>query len=363
MVITSKSRHCIQPKHPRTCFVVCRIFYCLKLGIGFSSKELALVFDVKKTIGFVTIVIFRKRLEQENGEKYILEIFVLNRGNRRGHTFHLTMSSGGKNGIVSFLFFLLFFSPPPSAAQLTDSNIGHESYARFTPTMAMIIAGLVVALFFMGFFSIYLRNCSRSGGNGSSVRPVNVGAWRGRRDEMRGLEASVIETFPTMVYSEVKVHKIGKGALECAVCLNEFEDDETLRLIPKCDHVFHAECIDPWLASHVTCPVCRANLATQPGDPVSQLIELDNTVIELNFEAQNNDNDLEITELGDPVSQPIELDNTVIELDLEAQNNDNNLEIREERGENQNINTITSDVEAQVSLEGLFHESTKNGAD
>ncbi|MBA0611814.1 hypothetical protein Godav_012471, partial [Gossypium davidsonii] len=228
------------------------------------------------------------------------------------------MSSGGKNGIVSFLFFLLFFSPPPSAAQLTDSNIGHESYARFTPTMAMIIAGLVVALFFMGFFSIYLRNCSRSGGNGSSVRPANVGAWRGRRDEMRGLEASVIETFPTMVYSEVKVHKIGKGALECAVCLNEFEDDETLRLIPKCNHVFHAECIDPWLASHVTCPVCRANLATQPGDPVSQ---------------------------------PTELDNTVIELDLEAQNNDNDLEIREERRENQNIDTINSDLEAQVSLE------------
>nr|KJB26462.1 hypothetical protein B456_004G242900 [Gossypium raimondii] len=228
------------------------------------------------------------------------------------------MSSGGKNGIVSFLFFLLFFSPPPSAAQLTDSNIGHESYPRFTPTMAMIIAGLVVALFFMGFFSIYLRNCSRSGGNGSSVRPVNVGAWRGRRDEMRGLEASVIETFPTMVYSEVKVHKIGKGALECAVCLNEFEDDETLRLIPKCNHVFHAECIDPWLASHVTCPVCRANLDTQPGDPVSQ---------------------------------PTELDNTVIELDLEAQNNDNDLEIREERRENQNINIINSDVEARVSLE------------
>ncbi|KAH7655537.1 Zinc finger RING/FYVE/PHD-type protein [Dioscorea alata] len=76
----------------------------------------------------------------------------------------------------------------------------------------------------------------------------------------------VLFTFPTFVYSEVKDHKIGKGSLECAVCLSEFEDDESLRLLPKCDHVFHSDCIDAWLAAHVTCPVCRSNLV--PGsDP------------------------------------------------------------------------------------------------
>jgi E3 ubiquitin-protein ligase ATL6/9/15/31/42/55 len=65
------------------------------------------------------------------------------------------------------------------------------------------------------------------------------------------------------VYSEVKTQKLGKGELECAICLNEFEDDETLRLLPKCDHVFHPHCIGAWLEAHVTCPVCRANLAEQ----------------------------------------------------------------------------------------------------
>ena len=81
--------------------------------------------------------------------------------------------------------------------------------------------------------------------------------------------------------------KIGKGALECAVCLNEFEDDERLRLIPKCDHVFHPECIDAWLASHTTCPVCRANLVPEPGETVSRLAELDR--LELDLEGQNDD--------------------------------------------------------------------------
>ena len=85
-------------------------------------------------------------------------------------------------------------------------------------------------------------------------------------DIARGLNSSDIERFPTFVYSAVKAHKKGKEGLECAVCLNEFEDDETLRLLPKCNHVFHSDCIDLWLAFHVTCPVCRANLTPKPGE-------------------------------------------------------------------------------------------------
>ncbi|XWS64576.1 hypothetical protein CRYUN_Cryun05aG0015400 [Craigia yunnanensis] len=206
------------------------------------------------------------------------------------------MLYNAKHGIVS-LFFLLFLllSPPLSTAQPTNRNNEPYSYARFSPSMAIIIAVLITALFFMGILSIYIRNCSQTNANGSTVRPSTGGDGRSRRG-MRGLEASVIETFPTMVYSEVKVHKIGKEALECAVCLNEFEDDETLRLIPKCDHVFHPECIDAWLASHTTCPVCRANLAPQTGDSVSQPTELNNTATELDLEAQNGGGDSETEE-------------------------------------------------------------------
>lgn len=112
----------------------------------------------------------------------------------------------------------------------------------------------------MAFFSVYIRHCNDSQSN--AVRPLSSAAARSRRAG-RGLDPALIETFPTLVYSEVKEHKIGKSALECAVCLSEFEDHETLRLIPKCDHVFHPDCIDAWFVSHTTCPVCRANLAPE----------------------------------------------------------------------------------------------------
>jgi E3 ubiquitin-protein ligase ATL6/9/15/31/42/55 len=47
------------------------------------------------------------------------------------------------------------------------------------------------------------------------------------------------------------------------VCLAEFADADELRILPACCHVFHPDCIDPWLAGAVTCPLCRADL-TEP---------------------------------------------------------------------------------------------------
>ncbi|OAY42241.1 E3 ubiquitin-protein ligase ATL6 [Manihot esculenta] len=188
-----------------------------------------------------------------------------------------------QRGIFSLSIIFLLASPFAVAQTPSDSQDPY-GYARVTPSMAIIIVVLIAALFLMGFFSIYIRHCSSSSG-GASVRALANGGRSRRAAASRGLDPAVIGTFPTLVYSEVKGLKIGKGALECAVCLCEFEDDETLRLIPKCDHVFHPDCIDLWLASHTTCPVCRANLTPQPGDPPPQLTD---ATPESDIEAQND---------------------------------------------------------------------------
>ncbi|KAF8411404.1 hypothetical protein HHK36_003953 [Tetracentron sinense] len=171
---------------------------------------------------------------------------------------------------------LLLLSPVvPFAAAQSEAGPPPNPYAfnaKFSPSMAIIIVVLISAFFFMGFFSIYIRQCTEVR-DGRSVRPVIGGTGRSRIGP-RGLDPAVIEMFPTFLYSVVKGLKIGKGTLECAVCLNEFEDDETLRLLPKCDHVFHPECIDAWLASHTTCPVCRANLVPEPGEVAVATIQI-----------------------------------------------------------------------------------------
>ncbi|GER57258.1 RING/U-box superfamily protein [Striga asiatica] len=45
---------------------------------------------------------------------------------------------------------------------------------------------------------------------------------------------------------------------QCPVCLSAFAEGEEIRLLGACRHAFHEACVDMWLYSHSSCPVCRA---------------------------------------------------------------------------------------------------------
>ncbi|GFP90149.1 RING-H2 finger protein atl33 [Phtheirospermum japonicum] len=45
---------------------------------------------------------------------------------------------------------------------------------------------------------------------------------------------------------------------QCPVCLSAFAEGEEIRQLGACKHAFHAACVDMWLYSHSSCPVCRA---------------------------------------------------------------------------------------------------------
>ncbi|KAK7318653.1 hypothetical protein RJT34_03358 [Clitoria ternatea] len=70
-----------------------------------------------------------------------------------------------------------------------------------------------------------------------------------------GLQQSFIDSITVFQYR--KDEGLIDGT-ECSVCLGEFEENESLRLLPKCSHAFHIPCIDTWLRSHKNCPLCRA---------------------------------------------------------------------------------------------------------
>ncbi|CAL4888835.1 unnamed protein product [Urochloa decumbens] len=54
--------------------------------------------------------------------------------------------------------------------------------------------------------------------------------------------------------------KAGAGTALCAVCLEGVRRGEAVRRLRACGHLFHRECVDMWLRSHATCPLCRHNL-------------------------------------------------------------------------------------------------------
>ncbi|MCL7028634.1 hypothetical protein MKW94_030055 [Papaver nudicaule] len=82
-----------------------------------------------------------------------------------------------------------------------------------------------------------------------------------------GLDASTIKSYPKLLYSEVNLCGIGTSTNPitftstscCPVCLADYNNDDTLRLLPYCGHFFHPQCVDPWLLQHPTCPVCRSS--------------------------------------------------------------------------------------------------------
>ncbi|KAJ1280859.1 hypothetical protein BS78_04G264400 [Paspalum vaginatum] len=51
-----------------------------------------------------------------------------------------------------------------------------------------------------------------------------------------------------------------KAGGECAVCLEAMRAGERCRVLPRCDHGFHAQCVDPWLRRSRVCPVYRADV-------------------------------------------------------------------------------------------------------
>ncbi|XP_014025968.1 RING finger protein 215 isoform X3 [Salmo salar] len=45
----------------------------------------------------------------------------------------------------------------------------------------------------------------------------------------------------------------------CAVCLEQFNNNQCLRVLP-CLHEFHRDCVDPWLLLQHTCPLCKRSI-------------------------------------------------------------------------------------------------------
>ncbi|KAI5054666.1 hypothetical protein GOP47_0029811 [Adiantum capillus-veneris] len=73
---------------------------------------------------------------------------------------------------------------------------------------------------------------------------------------------SAVEALPIISISE---EHLGTDAAYCAVCKDEFELCTEVKQMP-CKHLYHADCILPWLEQHNSCPVCRYELPTDDPD-------------------------------------------------------------------------------------------------
>lgn len=166
--------------------------------------------------------------------------------------------------VVYLLLFVLQVTGQPQPGAI--GPCGRQLKPNQVP--AVIIGMLIFTLLFsmIACCVCYKYRSTSPPGTNSDTDEEGRGGVPWTRRTSRGLEKDVIMSFPSFLYSQVRGLKIGIGGVECAICLNEFDDGEALRLMPACSHAFHADCIDVWLSSRSTCPVCRDNLAPKPGN-------------------------------------------------------------------------------------------------
>ncbi|KAI4322339.1 hypothetical protein L6164_022044 [Bauhinia variegata] len=148
-------------------------------------------------------------------------------------------------------------STPPSRlppSPVLDANVAYT----------MLV--LLTALFFLGFISNYIRHFTEeSAALRRRRRPSTHMSWNYYSSSScyGGVDPATIQSLPVFKYHSDVKQRQQQLELDCAICLSEFQEGEILKVIPYCEHVFHPECIDMWLASHVTCPVCRSTMFLQ----------------------------------------------------------------------------------------------------
>lgn len=149
--------------------------------------------------------------------------------------------------------------PPPPSFGLGDDN--DPSGFQFSPLIVALIGILASAFILVCYYTIISKYCRRRGRNSNTTMELNHDRDFINHESLQaassGLDENLIKSIKVCKY------KKGDGSVEgtdCPVCLSEFKENESLRLLPKCNHAFHLPCIDTWLKSHSSCPLCRSNI-------------------------------------------------------------------------------------------------------
>ncbi|KAK9756066.1 hypothetical protein RND81_01G071000 [Saponaria officinalis] len=153
---------------------------------------------------------------------------------------------------------------PPSMGEINSES---ASISAKVIVISMIVLFFVLAFCF--FLSLYAKwYWSRN--EDPSIVSWRRQAFRNRTTAQagarrRGLDRAALQSIPVLMYDPKDFIKEG---LECSVCISEITKGENIRLLPKCNHGFHVECIDMWLKSHSTCPLCRNSINSSQNQSV-----------------------------------------------------------------------------------------------
>ncbi|XP_037262179.1 E3 ubiquitin-protein ligase RNF13 isoform X1 [Falco biarmicus] len=146
---------------------------------------------------------------------------------------------------------------------------------------------------------------------------------------------------------KLSVHKFKKGDEYdvCAICLDEYEDGDKLRILP-CSHAYHCKCVDPWLTkTKKTCPVCKQKVVPSQGDSDS--------------ETDSSQEENEVSE-NTPLLRPLASVSTQSFGALSESHSHQNMTESSEYEEDDNENIDSSDAENGINEESVVVQLQPN---
>ncbi|EOA32520.1 hypothetical protein CARUB_v10015801mg [Capsella rubella] len=194
--------------------------------------------------------------------------------------------------------------PPPPSFYLDDED--DSSSSDFSPLLIALIGILASAFILVSYYTLISKYCRRRRENSSSSSSAaalnrddhgissDYTSWQGATNPNQaagggdGLDESLIKSIT--VYKYRKTDGFVESS-DCSVCLSEFQENESLRLLPKCNHAFHVPCIDTWLKSHSNCPLCRTFIAGFNVTPAVEIVALTDQPIDTENNSVSTDED------------------------------------------------------------------------
>ncbi|KAL6012292.1 hypothetical protein ACLOJK_002771 [Asimina triloba] len=143
--------------------------------------------------------------------------------------------------------------PPPESSPLPMSPPSLKPNAKL---LSFVLKAVVMALFislffiFVGIAAVLLLHLLIAGR--ALRRPRRIALLP---NSPSGLSPDDLQKLPCFDYGSPAVRA---SPADCPICLDGFREKESCRILPQCSHVFHARCIDEWLAKAPVCPVCRS---------------------------------------------------------------------------------------------------------
>ncbi|OVA12715.1 zinc finger protein [Macleaya cordata] len=166
--------------------------------------------------------------------------------------------------------------------EVSSSSSPTSSRNDLNPSILIIALILTLVIFVSASLHLFLRYLNRRCRSGTDdddneddlapIEPINFNTRvSSRRILPEDNNQHLIDSLPLFSFDSVTGLK-STASVDCAVCLSKFEKHDQLRLLPICCHAFHSKCIDTWLLSNRTCPLCRSTVQVDESDGYQKLL-------------------------------------------------------------------------------------------